>query len=48
MASEVTLNYRFATGSDLDLLARWNHQLTGDEGHRNRMTVLQLRDRMQG
>ena len=41
------MNYRFATEDDLDLLAEWNHQLIRDEGHRNSMTILQLRERMQ-
>ena len=40
------MEYRFATSSDLDLLAEWNHQLIRDEGHRNRMTVPELRERM--
>jgi GNAT superfamily N-acetyltransferase len=42
------MKYRFAAESDLDLLAEWNHQLIQDEGHRNPMTVPQLRDRMKG
>lgn len=42
------MNHRFATDSDLDLLAEWNHQLIQDEGHRNAMTLPQLRARMQG
>lgn len=42
------MEYRFATEADLDLLAEWNHQLIRDEGHRNPMTIPQLRDRMQG
>lgn len=40
------MEHRFATDSDLDLLAQWNHQLIGDEGHRNPMPVDQLRGRM--
>ena len=28
---------------DLDLLADWNRQLIQDEGHRNRMTVAELK-----
>ena len=43
-----SMEYRFATDSDLDLLAEWNHQLIRDEGHRNPMTVLELRERMRG
>lgn len=42
------MEYRFATEADLDLLAEWNHQLIRDEGHRNRMTVPELRERMRG
>jgi GNAT superfamily N-acetyltransferase len=40
------LEYHFAAASDLDLLAEWNHQLIRDEGHRNPMTVPELRERM--
>ena len=40
------MNYRFAAESDLDLLAEWNRQLIRDEGHRNAMTLAQLRERM--
>jgi GNAT superfamily N-acetyltransferase len=42
------MEYWFATDSDLDLLAEWNHQLIRDEGHRNPMTLLELRERMRG
>jgi predicted acetyltransferase len=42
------MEYRFATESDLDLLAEWNRQLIEDEGHRNPMTVPELRERMRG
>lgn len=35
-----------AGSSDLDLLAEWNRQLIQDEGHRNRMSVSELRERM--
>ena len=42
------MHYRPATDDDLDLLAEWNHQLIRDEGHRNRMTVPELRARMKG
>jgi len=42
------MEHRFATDSDLDLLAEWNHQLIRDEGHRNAMTVDELRGRMRG
>jgi GNAT superfamily N-acetyltransferase len=44
----MTMEHRFATDTDLDLLAEWNHQLIRDEGHRNAMTVPELRDRMSG
>jgi len=40
------MDYRLATGDDLDLLAVWNRQLIQDEGHRNAMTLTQLRERM--
>jgi ribosomal protein S18 acetylase RimI-like enzyme len=42
------MNHRFGTNGDLDLLAEWNHQLIQDEGHRNAMSVPQLRERMKG
>ena len=42
------MQYRHANESDFDLLAKWNHQLIQDEGHRNQMTVAQLRERMAG
>lgn len=42
------MNYRFGTESDLDLLAEWNRQLIRDEGHRNTMSLPQLRERMKG
>jgi len=41
------MKYHTANEADLDLLAEWNHQLIQDEGHRNPMTLSQLRDRMQ-
>lgn len=40
------MEYRNATEADLQLLAKFNHQLIRDEGHRNRMTVSELEDRM--
>ncbi|MEW6754660.1 MAG: GNAT family N-acetyltransferase [Candidatus Latescibacterota bacterium] len=40
------MEYRFATESDLDLLAEYNHQLIRDEGHRSPMTVPELRARL--
>lgn len=43
---DVELTWREALDSDLGLLADWNQQLIRDEGHRNRMTVAQLEERM--
>jgi len=40
------LKYRFATQKDVSLLAKMNQQLIRDEGHRNKMTLLQLERRM--
>lgn len=40
------MEYHIANETDLDILAQWNYQLIQDEGHRNKMTVPQLRDRM--
>jgi predicted acetyltransferase len=40
------MNYRRATQNDCSLLAELNHQLIRDEGHRNRMTVPELEQRM--
>ncbi len=40
------MKYRIAETEDLDLLAEWNHQLIRDEGHRNPMTVPELKERM--
>lgn len=40
------MEYHIANETDLDILAQWNHQLIRDEGHRNPMTIAQLRDRM--
>ena len=42
------LTFRFATLADCPLLAQLNHQLVRDEGHRNRMTVVELEERMRG
>lgn len=41
------MEYRFATERDLDLLAEWNYQLIQDEGHRNPLTLPELRERLQ-
>ena len=42
------LEYRFATQKDAALLAGMNKQLIRDEGHRNKMTLSQLQERMSG
>jgi len=41
------MKHRAATFADCPRLAELNHQLIKDEGHRNRMTVLELEQRMQ-
>lgn len=46
--SDAPVTQRLATVNDLALLGEWNHQLIEDEGHRNRMTVGQLEERMRG
>lgn len=40
------MTFRFANANDCVLLAELNHQLIRDEGHRNRMTVPELEQRM--
>jgi len=40
------MTFRFATTDDCPMLADLNHQLIRDEGHRNRMTVAELEQRM--
>jgi GNAT superfamily N-acetyltransferase len=40
------LSWREASEADFALLAKWNHQLIRDEGHRNAMTIAELEDRM--
>jgi predicted acetyltransferase len=42
------MNFRRATLNDCALLAELNHQLIRDEGHRNKMTVPELEQRMKG
>src|SRR5215510_1090273 len=42
------MTFRRATLDDCALLAELNHQLIRDEGHRNRMTVPELEQRMKG
>jgi predicted acetyltransferase len=40
------MTFRQATLDDCELLAKLNHQLIHDEGHRNRMSVAELEERM--
>ena len=42
------MKFRRATSDDCRLLAELNHQLIRDEGHRNPMSVAELKQRMQG
>jgi predicted acetyltransferase len=42
------VKFRRATVDDSALLAELNHQLIRDEGHRNKMTVPELEQRMRG
>ena len=42
------MNFKRATLNDCALLSELNHQLIRDEGHRNKMTVLELEQRMKG
>jgi predicted acetyltransferase len=42
------MTFRQATLDDCALLAKLNHQLIRDEGHRNTMTVPELEQRMKG
>jgi GNAT superfamily N-acetyltransferase len=42
------MTFRTATLDDSPRLAELNHQLIQDEGHRNRMTVPELEQRMRG
>jgi len=42
----IKMNFRRATSNDCALLAELNHQLIRDEGHRNKMTVPELEQRM--
>src|SRR5438034_11806409 len=42
------MTFRRAVLNDCALLAELNHQLIRDEGHRNRMTVPALEQRMRG
>src|SRR5262249_13954222 len=42
------LGFRRATSEDCPRLAELNHELIRDEGHRNKMTALELEQRMRG
>src|SRR5258708_25737670 len=42
------MKFRRATLDDCGLLAELNHQLIRDEGHRNRLSVAELGQRMRG
>jgi ribosomal protein S18 acetylase RimI-like enzyme len=42
------MDHRPATLRDCELLGEWNYQLIRDEGHRNRMTIGELTERMRG
>jgi len=44
----MVLLLRRASIADLELLGQLNHQLIEDEGHRNALTLSQLRERMRG
>jgi GNAT superfamily N-acetyltransferase len=44
--SSSTVRYRNATAADAPVLAQMNHRLIRDEGHRNRMSVSELGERM--
>ncbi len=44
----LALRYRLATADDCPRLAELNRELIRDEGHRNRMTVPELEQRMRG
>jgi GNAT superfamily N-acetyltransferase len=44
--SIIGLQYRTASATDVALLARMNRQLIEDEGHRNRMTLPELEERL--
>jgi GNAT superfamily N-acetyltransferase len=48
MKHSIILDWRRATLNDCPLLADLNHQLIRDEGHRNKMDVAQLSQRMGG
>jgi GNAT superfamily N-acetyltransferase len=46
--AKVQMNFRRATLDDCPRLAEMNHQLIRDEGHRNKMTVPEMEQRMRG
>ena len=45
-AQETQMNFRHATSDDCAELAELNRQLIRDEGHRNKMTIPELEQRM--
>jgi GNAT superfamily N-acetyltransferase len=47
MTEPPNLVIRLATAADAPLLAEMNYRLIRDEGHRNRMTIPELRERME-
>jgi GNAT superfamily N-acetyltransferase len=46
MNATMEMNFHRATSDDCALLAELNHQLIRDEGHRNKMTIPELGQRM--
>lgn len=42
------LKFRKCESSDVEQLAQWNHQLVRDEGHRSKMSVPEMTERMRG
>ena len=42
------MHYHLATTADAPLLARMNHRLIRDEGHRNAMSLAELQTRIEG
>jgi GNAT superfamily N-acetyltransferase len=47
-AHPTPMTFRPATADNCPRLAELNHQLIRDEGHRNRMTIAELEQRMRG
>jgi len=44
----MNVNWTFAKPGDASVLAEWNHSLIREQGHRNRMSVPELAQRMHG